>query len=86
MNKKPTEEELKDLGDWLAGIVNTPQWQFFGDLIESRMEGMTQKVMQDPGEDPWTRGYICGVHWILKGQPENIIRQTQNTDRDTKTP
>jgi len=86
MKKKLTTEELKGIGDWLVVMLQHPNWQLFAELVSDRMVGMTQKILQSKEDDPWTRGYICGVRWVLKGKPEELIRQTQGTDRDTKTP
>ena len=86
MKKKPTEDELRELANWLTGIMQAPEWQRFGDLVRDRMVGMTQKILVDKEDNPWQRGYICGVQWVLKGKPEELIRQTQNVDRDTGTP
>jgi hypothetical protein len=86
MKGEVTKEEREELGNWFASLTHTDQWQLFVRLVSDRMVVKTQKVLKNEEDNPHTRGFICGVQWILKGKPEELIRQTQDADRDTETP
>ena len=75
--------ELKDLAGWLLDVTRSPYWRQLNELIEKRIKEKTDAIMRSPDEQPYERGFVCGMKEVIN-KPNQLIKDHLVTASDTE--